>query len=128
MSARASIVPTLLRCVGAIVSESCIMSVSNGPVPPYGWTTSISACDGLANIHLKDPETAITRKFEFALRHGRICFRPNPATTGVREPWRLLGGDGLPNNDGGDPAFPNVSAVTAITADADEVVALGDSG
>jgi hypothetical protein len=77
-------------------------------------------------VWIKSRTRTFNSSFVFALSGGRIWFRPNTDVGGLREPWRLLDLTGLPSA-GGDATFEVPARIEAITADADELVALADT-
>jgi hypothetical protein len=78
-------------------------------------------------IHLRTRTETFTETRYLAVRDGRIWEKPIEATTGRREPWRLLGGTGLPRNDQ-DRGFAPPARVAEISSDVEggHLIALSD--
>ncbi|BBO92990.1 hypothetical protein [Desulfosarcina ovata] len=78
-------------------------------------------------VVIKTPLQSFNRFYYFALKDGRIYYKPNAETTGKQGTWKLFLATGLPGNKSvGD--FPVPSSVKSIYADADEIIALSDAG
>lgn len=80
-----------------------------------------------ARIIIKTPTQTFNRYYYFAIHEGRIWHKPNTETTGKTEPWTLFLKTGLPHNRD-VKNYPAPRSVQAIHADADEIVALSDTG
>jgi hypothetical protein len=78
-------------------------------------------------VSIKTRTRTFNRNFYFALSHGRVWFRANEEATAVREPWRLLELDGRPSGSTGSSIEMPVR-IEQITSDADELIALSDTG
>lgn len=83
-----------------------------------------------AGVYIKTRTETFNSRYYYALKDGRIWFKPNAETTGKNEPWRLFGKEGLPDNPGifGFSTYPKPRAITEIYADADELLAVDDTG
>lgn len=78
-------------------------------------------------VRIKTPAQTFNRYYYFALKDGRIYFKPNIETTGQNGEWQLFLGTGLPDNKV-VKNYPVPSSIKEIHADADEIVALSDKG
>lgn len=80
-----------------------------------------------AAVRIKTSTQTFNRYYYFALKDGRIFFKPNTDVTGKKEDWKPFLGTGLPDNRK-IKQYPVPSSITQIHADADEIVALSDTG
>jgi len=78
-------------------------------------------------VKIKTPAQTFNRYYYFALKDGRIFYRPNTETTGKNGDWKPFLKTGLPDNKKIEN-YPVPSGIIAIHADADELVALSDEG
>ena len=78
-------------------------------------------------VRIKTPSQTFNRYDYFALKDGRIVFKPNTETTGKQGAWKPFLKTGLPDNKAIEN-YPVPSSIAAIHADADELVALSDAG
>ncbi|HEY8209940.1 MAG TPA: hypothetical protein VIG99_20780 [Myxococcaceae bacterium] len=77
-------------------------------------------------IFLKTTERTFSRRYEYALRGGRIYWKLRQPEYGQPEPhWALLGPAGLPFQEGG-PREDDPKRIAAIAADATGLVAVAD--
>ncbi len=79
------------------------------------------------SVKIKIPAHTFNRYYYFALKDGRIFFKPNTETTGKNINWKPFLRTGLPDNKK-IVKYPVPSSIKEIHADADEIVALSDEG
>lgn len=79
------------------------------------------------SVKIKTPTQTFNRYFYLVLHKGRIFFKPNSETTGIQDEWKKFLQTGLPHNKK-IKNYPVPSSVSEIHADADEIVALSNSG
>jgi len=77
-------------------------------------------------IHLKTPEQTFSRRYDYALRGGRIYWKLRQPELGAPEPrWALLGPAGLPFQESG-PRADDPKHIVSIAADSTGLVAVAD--
>jgi hypothetical protein len=79
------------------------------------------------SVKIKTPTQTFNKYYYFALKDGCIFFKPNAETTGKRSGWKPFLENGLPHNSDIEN-YPIPNSITEIHADADEIVALSDTG
>jgi hypothetical protein len=93
------------------------------PVYSYHELAVLQPPDDLPErVYIKTRTQTFCRLYYFALRQGRIWFKPNEESTGIVEPWSLFPPIGLPTDDTGSPDFEEPEQIVEITADADELI------
>lgn len=93
----------------------------------WGADRSVAQHGFPETIKIKTPTQTFNRYFYLALHNGRIFYKPNTETTGIQSDWQKFLGTGLPNNRK-IKHYPVPSSISEIHADADEIVALSDTG
>lgn len=78
-------------------------------------------------IVLKTRTESFTDEWYFAIRDGRIYYKPNSEKTGKDEAWKLLNGTGLPANPG-NSKFTNPSRINEISAEFYHLIAISEKG
>ncbi len=78
------------------------------------------------SVKIKTPTQTFNRYDYFAVKDGRVLFKPNVETTGKSGDWKPFRRSGLPENKKIEQ-FPVPSSIVEIHADADEIVALSDT-
>lgn len=128
--------PSSLRLWGVQLFETATPHELYAPVARMvlriqrdGWTPPPLARVKLPqDVPLKTPTLTFHRDQLFGLWEGRIWFKRNPSLEGaLEEPWRLFG-DGLPFPADGRPEFERPARIAALSADADDLVAVDDTG
>ena len=77
-------------------------------------------------IHLKTMEETFSRRYDYALRDGRIYWKLRQPELGAPAPhWALLGPAGLPFQESG-PRDDDPKRIVAISADSTGLVAIAD--
>jgi hypothetical protein len=84
------------------------------------------------NILLKNATQSFTDEFEVSILDGRLWYRPLSKTDAVLRKWQLVGKTGLPVDSAlhitGPGEFDSLKSVTEISADGDNLIAIGNDG
>lgn len=107
---------TLAGCgVGNPLESSKHYSASNvdGPLPD--------------RVQLKTRTESFTDDWYFAIRDGRIFYKPNQEKTGIKEAWKPLNGTGLPANPN-NSKFTPPNCISEISAEHYHLIAISDKG
>ena len=83
-------------------------------------------------IVLKTPTQSFTHEYDVAIHEGKIWYRPRDLNTQGNHEWQLLGQNGLPDTNApplpGLGSFSSPASVTQISADGDNLIAIGNDG
>lgn len=127
------VVAVLVMALGMGQAEPGAGAVAPAAVPAVVPAQPAAAVAGApasgelpAVIYLKTPERAFSRRYDFALRGGRIYWKLRQREVGQPPGrWALMGPAGLPFQESG-PGPDDPKRIVAIAADSSGLVALAD--
>ena len=93
---------------------------------------SVHASELPEQIALKSATQSFTHEYDVSILGGKIWYKPKAEPAGGSPQWMLLGKTGLPDDDSslhiGLDKFDSPSTVTQLSADGDNLIAIGNDG